>query len=80
MYICYIVLFAGIHAICVDNTFSRFSSKLIYFYIVTYVVDEWHRFTKDLQEFDISIENATVSRASYGHFVYHSVGAGMSIK
>jgi hypothetical protein len=51
----------GIYAVCIDNTFSRFSSKLVYFYLVTYVIDEWQRFTKDLQEFDISVENVTQS-------------------
>ena len=54
-------MFAGVYAFCMDNTFSRFSSKLVYFFLSTYVLEEWKRFTAELQEFDLSVYNFTVS-------------------
>ena len=42
--------FAGVYGFCIDNTFSRFSAKLVYFYLVTYVVAEWELFTQELQK------------------------------
>ena len=54
-------MFAGVYAFCMDNTFSRFSAKLVYFFLSTYVLEEWKRFTAELQEFDLSVYNFTVS-------------------
>ena len=51
----------GVHAFCMDNTFSRFSSKLVYFFLSSYIPEEWKKFTAELQQFDLSVHNFTVS-------------------
>ena len=56
----FLVPFSGTYAICVDNTFSRFSSKLVYLYIITYVVADWQTFADEMKSFDGSVGNFTV--------------------
>ncbi|ELU09870.1 hypothetical protein CAPTEDRAFT_160152 [Capitella teleta] len=51
----------GDYRVCVDNSFSRFTSKLIYLYIITWQEDEWDRHSKELANFAVSIENVTNS-------------------
>jgi len=55
-------LFEGIYAFCISNLLSRFSAKLIYFYMVTYVVDEWETFAQNFEDFDSGVRNSTVRR------------------
>jgi len=49
----------GYYAVCVDNQFSRFASKLINIYITTFRYDEWEKYTKELESMDISVANFT---------------------
>ena len=44
-----------------DNTHSRFSAKLVYIYFASIVLSEWEQYTKDLEQFDVSVGNVTVS-------------------
>lgn len=57
----------GVYTLCIDNAFSRFSSKLVYVYFVAYVADEWHKYTEELKTFQISVNNFTVSN-DYFHY------------
>nr|CAG4645716.1 EOG090X0AV2 [Lynceus sp. MCZ IZ 141354] len=49
----------GYYGICVDNQFSRFAAKLVNLYITTFRYDQWEKFTQELQEADVSVENFT---------------------
>lgn len=49
----------GYYAVCVDNQFSRFASKLVNIYITTFRYDEWEKYTKELEAMDISVTNFT---------------------
>jgi hypothetical protein len=55
--------FTGVYEICIDNSFSRFSTKLVYFYLVTYSVKDWEKYAKDVEnlEMEMSIGNFSVS-------------------
>ncbi|XP_043270729.1 transmembrane emp24 domain-containing protein 5 [Venturia canescens] len=51
----------GYYSICVDNQFSRFAAKLVNLYITVIRYDEWDKFSKELEELDLSVENFTSS-------------------
>jgi len=51
----------GVHSVCIDNSFSRFSSKLVYVYIITYSLREWQQFSEQMESFDGSVGNSTQS-------------------
>ena len=44
-----------------DNTFSRFSSKLVYFVMSTFIPDKWEKFAEELKKIDMSIQVFSVS-------------------
>ncbi|XP_076671311.1 transmembrane emp24 domain-containing protein A [Andrena cerasifolii] len=50
---------AGYYSICVDNQFSRFASKLVNLYISVIRYDEWDRYSKELEDLNVSVENFT---------------------
>ncbi|XP_031835359.1 transmembrane emp24 domain-containing protein A [Nomia melanderi] len=52
---------AGYYSICVNNQFSRFASKLVNLYISVIRYDEWDKYTKELKELDLSVDNFTTS-------------------
>lgn len=52
---------SGIYSICIDNSSSRFASKLVYIYLMTYAVQEWMTFTTDLSNFEDQIGNVTTN-------------------
>lgn len=45
---------------CVGNLASRFSAKLVHFFLATYVVDNVRRHSDDLKQFDDEVNNVTV--------------------
>ncbi|KAK3599621.1 hypothetical protein CHS0354_035864, partial [Potamilus streckersoni] len=51
----------GDYSICIDNTLSRFSSKLVYFYMVTYVTSEWEKYIKELDDVQVAVSSFTTS-------------------
>ena len=56
------VLCAGVYSVCVGNLASRFSAKLVDFFLATYVVDNLRQRSDDLQQFDDELHNVTVCR------------------
>ncbi|CAL1531034.1 unnamed protein product [Lymnaea stagnalis] len=55
---------AGTYAICIDNAFSRFGNKLVYIYIVTFVMHEWVAFQQELGEVQLLAVNFSTSLTS----------------
>ncbi|KAG8229491.1 hypothetical protein J437_LFUL010066 [Ladona fulva] len=51
----------GYYGVCIDNQFSRFAAKLVNIYITVIRYDEWDKFSKELEELEISVQNFTVS-------------------
>merc|ERR1719192_1253988 len=49
----------GYYSVCLDNQFSRFSAKLVNLYITTFRYDEWEKFSQELQDMDVTVENFT---------------------
>ena len=49
----------GYYSICLDNQFSRFSAKLVNLYLTTFRYDEWEKFSQELQDMDVTVENFT---------------------
>ncbi|XP_074102547.1 transmembrane emp24 domain-containing protein 5 [Cotesia typhae] len=49
----------GYYSVCVDNQFSRFAGKLVNLYITVIRYDQWDKFTKELEELNLSVENFT---------------------
>jgi hypothetical protein len=43
-----------------DNSFSRFTSKLVYLYIISWAEDEWANHAMEIADFAVSVENVTV--------------------
>ncbi|KAL3861729.1 hypothetical protein ACJMK2_008037 [Sinanodonta woodiana] len=43
------------YSVCIDNTLSRFSSKLVYIYLVTYLHTEWAQYVKEIQEVHVTV-------------------------
>ncbi|KAL8599911.1 hypothetical protein ACOMHN_057688 [Nucella lapillus] len=41
---------ADIYAVCVDNTFNRFTDKLVYLYLSTFVLADWDAYIKEFDE------------------------------
>ncbi|KAK6966237.1 transmembrane emp24 domain-containing protein 7 [Biomphalaria glabrata] len=55
---------AGTYAICIDNAFNRFGHKLVYVFIVTFVMQEWVQFQQELGEVNILTANFSTSLQS----------------
>jgi len=53
-------LIEGVYAVCLGNMMSRFSAKLVHFYLVSFLVEEWQKLSKDLEQFDVGVQNFTV--------------------
>ena len=51
----------GYYSVCLDNQFSRFSAKLVNLYLTTFRYDEWEKFSQELQDMDITVENFTMA-------------------
>merc|ERR1711913_12669 len=53
------IVSGGYYSVCLDNQFSRFSAKLVNLYLTTFRYDEWEKFSQELQDMDITVENFT---------------------
>lgn len=51
----------GYYAVCIDNQFSRFAGKLVNLYLTVIRYDEWDKFTKEIEELNVNMNNFTVS-------------------
>ncbi|ETN63144.1 wd-repeat protein [Anopheles darlingi] len=49
----------GFYAVCIDNQFSRFASKLINLYITVIRYEEWEKFTKEIEDLNVNLNNFT---------------------
>merc|ERR1712013_896061 len=49
----------GYYSVCLDNQFSRFSAKLVNLYLTTFRYDEWEKFSQELQDMDVTVEDFT---------------------
>lgn len=49
---------------CLDNTPYRFSGKLVYIYIVTYIMEEWAQYMEEIQSVSLTAQNFSVSKTS----------------
>ncbi|KAG5344203.1 TMED5 protein, partial [Acromyrmex heyeri] len=49
----------GYYSVCIDNQFSRFAAKLINLYITVIRYDKWQKYTQELEELNLSVENFT---------------------
>ncbi|KAL3861731.1 hypothetical protein ACJMK2_008039 [Sinanodonta woodiana] len=56
-----IVVEPGDYSVCIDNTLSRFSSKLVYIYLVTYLHTEWTQYVQELEEVHVTVSSFTAS-------------------
>ncbi|ESO98526.1 hypothetical protein LOTGIDRAFT_142774 [Lottia gigantea] len=52
---------AGTYSICLDNSFSHFTSKLVYFYLVTFIPEEWSKYVIEISDVHALAENYTVT-------------------
>lgn len=57
----------GYYSVCLDNQFSRFSAKLVNLYITTFRYDEWEKFSDELKDMDIAVENFTSALKTVDH-------------
>lgn len=51
----------GYYAVCIDNQFSRFADKLVNLYLTVVRYDQWDKYTKEIEEINMNMENFTVS-------------------
>ncbi|KAK3104501.1 hypothetical protein FSP39_003575 [Pinctada imbricata] len=51
----------GDYHICIDNTYARFSTKLVYVYIVTFVMEEWSKYVQEVHDVNSAVVNFTTS-------------------
>ncbi|XP_076472498.1 transmembrane emp24 domain-containing protein 5-like [Babylonia areolata] len=57
----YTAPFEGTFSVCVDNTYSRFTHKLIYIFFMTYVLADWKAYIQEFDEVKNIAENLTHS-------------------
>jgi p24 family protein gamma-5 len=50
----------GYYAVCVDNQFSRFAGKLVNIYLTVIKYDEWEKYTKEIEDLHVNMQNFTV--------------------
>ncbi|KAG5896391.1 hypothetical protein JTB14_009596 [Gonioctena quinquepunctata] len=51
----------GYYSACIDNQFSRFAAKLVNIYITVVRYDMWDKFTREIEELNMNMENFTTS-------------------
>lgn len=51
----------GYYSVCIDNQFSRFASKLVNIYITVVKYDDWEKFTKEIEDLNLNMNNFTYS-------------------
>jgi len=47
----------GYYAVCLDNQFSRFASKLVNIYITVIKYDEWDKYAKEIESLNLNMQN-----------------------
>ncbi|XP_052873609.1 uncharacterized protein LOC128278926 [Anopheles cruzii] len=67
----------GFYAVCIDNQFSRFASKLVNLYITVIRYEEWEKFTKEIEDLNVNMNNftntiSTVERNMNAMFQYQA--------
>lgn len=50
----------GYYAVCIDNQFSRFADKLVNLYLTVVRYDQWDKYTKEIEDINMNMENFTV--------------------
>jgi len=51
----------GYYAMCIDNTVSRFASKLVSLYVASFKRDEWEKYIQELTDAEVTVSNFTNS-------------------
>lgn len=51
----------GIYELCFDNSYSRFASKLVFFYMSAFVPEHWDEYLKELADIHKTVANFSVS-------------------
>jgi hypothetical protein len=51
----------GYYAMCIDNTVSRFASKLVSLYVASFKRDEWEKYIQELTDAEVTVGNFTNS-------------------
>ncbi|KAK9886021.1 hypothetical protein WA026_014807 [Henosepilachna vigintioctopunctata] len=49
----------GYYSVCIDNQFSRFAGKLISVYMTVVRYNLWEKYTKEVEELNLNMENFT---------------------
>lgn len=60
----------GYYAICLDNQFSRFASKLVNIYITVIKYDQWTKYAQEIEGLQLNMQNFTVSSR---YFIRNSI-------
>lgn len=61
MFFNYSFYFIGYYHLCIDNSLSRFASKLVSMYVNSFKRDKWEDYIKELEDTDVTVANFTVS-------------------
>jgi len=56
-----IFVVADVYSFCFDNGLSRYSSKIVYFYLLSYKAEQWHSFAEEIQDYQGGIQNFSAS-------------------
>ncbi|CAH0556150.1 unnamed protein product [Brassicogethes aeneus] len=51
----------GYYSVCIDNQFSRFAGKLVNIYITVVRYDMWEKYTKEIEQLNMDMENFTTA-------------------
>ncbi|XP_030761922.1 transmembrane emp24 domain-containing protein 5 [Sitophilus oryzae] len=51
----------GYYSVCIDNQFSKFAGKLVNIYLTVVRYDLWEKYTKEVEELNMNMENFTAS-------------------
>jgi protein ERP2 len=51
----------GVYSFCFDNSLSRFTSKLVYVYLLSYTEEDWRSYAKEMQDYHSEVENVSKS-------------------
>lgn len=49
---------------CIDNSVSRFASKLVSLYVASFKRDEWEKYIQELTDAEVTVANFTSSLAN----------------
>lgn len=52
---------------CIDNSPSRFQSKLVSLYIASFKRDEWEKYVQELSDAEVTVANFTSSLKNVDH-------------